>query len=358
MHEYTKTHGTVIKEKVDDMKVLCVCPDKKQFLWELQLLIPSCVEHGFQPEDIVILSYGDNEKEFYDFCEKYGVQAHHYKDTRKFFLYGSSIRPFLIHKYLSDDPARENEDYFYVDSDIILTKPVDFSEIPYDEHHWYGSYVSEYASMKNLQGSQNHDEYLADIVGIDPKHAWFTKLYTDMPGAQWIISRPKADMMWDVYTYCEKLYTYLKTFVIPGENDRTDSWLSDMFVLPTVAIKHSIEPKVSDKMYFTLSDDAVEDFDKYPIYHDSGVSLTEARKLGLFHKRIWVNESPIGKTHVLNPAFCGYKYVEKMKNIDENTEIVDIHIEPRLFGRLRKITNISSRGMLNTSNVDNADEED
>lgn len=333
------------------MKVLCVCPDKELFLWGTRLLITSCIEHGFKPEDIIILSYGDNEEEFYEFCNEYGIEAHHYEDTRKFFLYGSSIRPYLIHKYLSDDPQRENEDYFYVDSDIILTKNIDFYSIGYNENTWYGSYVSEYASMRNLQGSQDHDKYLADLVGVDTENPWFKKLYTDMPGAQWVLSQPKAEMMWDVYIYCEKLYTYLKTFVIPGETDRTDSWLSDMFVLPVVAIKYGIEPKVSDKMYFTLSDDDINDFDKYPIYHDSGISLTEARKLAIFHKRIWIKESPIGKTHVLNPAFCGYKYVEKMKEIDDNTEIIDIDIHPRMFGRLRKITNLSSHNMLNTSNT-------
>lgn len=334
------------------MKVLCVCPDKQQFLWGVSLLVTSCIENGFEPEDIIILSYGDEEEKFYEFCKSYGIQAHHYEDTRKYFLYGSSIRPYLIHKFLSDDPKREKEDYFYVDSDIILTREIDFSLIPYDGNHWYGSYVSEYASMKNLKGSQNHDEYLAEIVGIDVDNEWFVRLYDEMPGAQWVLSQPKAELMWDVYIYCEKLYTYLKTFVIPGETDRTDSWLSDMFVLPTVAIKHGIEPRVSDDMYFTLSDDTVEDFYKYPIYHDSGISLTEARKLGIFHKRIWIKESPIGKTHVINPAFCGYKYVEKMKEIDNKTKIIDIHIDPRMFGRLRKITNISSQDMLNTSEVE------
>lgn len=335
------------------MKVLCVCPDKQQFLWELQLLITSCIEHGFQPKDIIILSYGENEQNFYDFCNGYGIQSHHYDDTRKYFLYGSSIRPYLIHQYLLDDPQREQEDYFYVDSDIMITQDIDFSIIPYDNNHWYGSHVSEYASMRNLQGSQDHDTYLANLIGIDSEHAWFQQLYTNMPGAQWIISHPKAEMMWDVYVYCEKLYTYLKTFVIPGENDRTDSWLSDMFVLPAVAIKYGIEPKVSDDMYFTLSDDNINDFDKYPIYHNSGISLTEARMLGIFHKRIWIKESPIGKTHVINPAFCGYKYVEKMKEIDNNTEIIDIHIDPVMFGRLRNITNISSHDKLNTTNDDN-----
>lgn len=266
------------------------------------------------------------------------------------YFHSISYNMKILFSYLLDDPQREQEDYFYVDSDIMITQDIDFSIIPYDNNHWYGSHVSEYASMRNLQGSQDHDTYLANLIGIDSEHAWFQQLYTNMPGVQWIISHPKAEMMWDVYVYCEKLYTYLKTFVIPGENDRTDSWLSDMFVLPAVAIKYGIEPKVSDDMYFTLSDDDVNDFDKYPIYHNSGISLTEARMLGIFHKRIWIKESPIGKTHVINPAFCGYRYVEKMKEIDNNTEIIDIHIDPLMFGRLRNITNISSHDKLNTTN--------
>lgn len=328
------------------MKALCVAPDLIGYTWQVDMLCASLIRHGFSGENITVLTYQKDLQKSSPMSkvrDKYGLNLHYYTDDRDRFLYDSSIRPYLIHKYLLEDPSRENESYFYIDSDIILTQDIDFEDMAKDGNSWYGSDVSSYASLGVLSRNGGHDHHLLKVCNMDKKDDRISQLYTSMPGCQWVLNNPTSAIMYDVYEKCEDLYSHIVSLFHKGEVQRTDSWLTDMFVLPVVATKHGKECLVSNDLSFTLADSKIEQFYHLPIYHNSGVSIGSARKQGIFSKSMWGKRKPFSFLHICDPQYASYGYVEFMRDIYPDTKIEDIHIENTVgFDRLRSSGNSDS----------------
>src|SRR5699024_11954366 len=70
-------------------------------------------------EDIIIL-FSRHEETVVEEIKKLGVSVYTYQDERYDFEYIPSLKPYLMYRYLEEDISRENETYFFMDSDAII----------------------------------------------------------------------------------------------------------------------------------------------------------------------------------------------------------------------------------------------
>src|SRR5699024_5757648 len=78
------------------------------------------------------------------FEKKYVVETHVYEDLRDDKSYIPSIKPYLWWQYLKEDPSREKRKYFYMDSDVIFRKKLDFRRLLVKDEVWYYSDSNRY----------------------------------------------------------------------------------------------------------------------------------------------------------------------------------------------------------------------
>ena len=101
------------------MKIILCQPAIKRFEWELEVCLTNLQSVGFDMKDVILLFTVHNSKVTETLANKYGVEVHTYTDKRADKQYIPSVKPWLWWQFLAEDPERENEDYFYFDSDVI-----------------------------------------------------------------------------------------------------------------------------------------------------------------------------------------------------------------------------------------------
>lgn len=309
-------------------KVLVVAPLFHQTAWEIRLLFESLRRVGFPLEDVVWLSHGGSDAA-YEYALKLvadtGVEFHWYEDDRPKSEYLTSIRPWLIAKYLREDEAREEHTYLYIDSDVVVNTIPDVDELGADEGTWVGSSVSSYAAMgKTDKATRQH---LKQVLGKEA----FKKYRYIMPGAQWVLVQPSPEVFATMYELCEEVFTAIRD----DDECENDAWFSDMWALPAAALHYGVSCVAHEDLDFALVDDPYEDFYSKPFYHNSGATVQSSLLRAVFVKREWKAKSPLGRVHVLSPLYAGYGYVEFMKHLDPDTAIIDIVMPNVWYGSMR-----------------------
>ncbi|WP_279401628.1 hypothetical protein [Piscibacillus salipiscarius] len=100
------------------MKYILCQPAIKRFEWELEVCITRLQKLGIR--HIVLLFTRHDERVPVYLHENYGVEIHVYDDVREDKSYIPSVKPYLWKRYLEEDPSREMETYYYLDSDVLL----------------------------------------------------------------------------------------------------------------------------------------------------------------------------------------------------------------------------------------------
>lgn len=313
------------------MKIVCVAPSNVRYSWEMELLMESLSRTGYNTSDVIWLSYGVRSSIARLIIDKYGCEYHHYKDDRPSKKYASSIRPWLIARYLMDHPTMSQEKIVYVDSDIIIPQYIDFDAIPTSPHQWYGS-ETPYASLSKSGVNYGYDTIIKDSVGLSDAMA--EEFYPTIPGCQWVLDSVQPQFMMDVYEASENIYHRIVSDITAREHMVINPWIADMWAFPLVAKKHGITCSPTEKLAFTIADDPVDRFDKCPIYHNSGVNDATCQRLGIFDKTAWNHDSPLGHVHVVSPQYCSYKFLMFMQSVDPFTEVIDIDIDTKEFSAL------------------------
>lgn len=288
------------------MKVLYAQPEIVRFEWELEVSIKNLIDLGVK--DIIILFASFDPSISNRLQEKYpSITIHRHEDLRTNKAYIPSIRPYLWWKFLEANPEMENEDFLYIDSDVI------FREIPNidktDDSEWIGSDCSGYLSLPYIEGCKNGKNIakrMMEIIGIDRKQV--EDISDASIGAQVYVKRPKAAYWKKVYYDCVKMYDY---FVLQDTN--LQIWTAEMWSQIWNMPLFGYKPVVSKEFEFAWATDPIENWEKCKIYHNAGV--TEDRE-DLFFKGKYVHETPFNDDlSFVNKDFCSYKYVEAIKKV-------------------------------------------
>lgn len=250
------------------MKYVMMQPSVLRFEWELQIVIHNLLSHGVHKEDIVIL-FSKHDDNVATNIKNIGVNVHVYEDKRDYGLYIPSLKPYLMWQYLEEDKSRENETYFYMDSDVI------FRELPDPKQHMftndkeicYGSDCGGYLNYDYMIQCSNGKEIIQDmcnIVGITVEQVM--SINEKSIGAQYIISKPKAEYFKKVYNDSNALWRYIE-----HKNTDMQKWTVEMTSQLWNLIYFNIEPKISQDLDFSWATDHYDEYYNKKILHNAGV---------------------------------------------------------------------------------------
>lgn len=256
-----------------------------KFRWQLAVYINSLFNLGIPAEDIIVLFADCNNMVPEYIRNKYHVNVFVFKDNREDKGYIPSIKPYLMYRYLSENPQAQQEDYVYTDSDIVIREPLDFNKLKGDANHWFGSDCGGYLNIGYLNyvsNSQQIIQTMLNTVGID--YSQIKSIDKDCIGAQYVIFKPKADYFEKVYKDSYRLY-----YATNRIDSNFQTWVAEMYATLWNLPYFNIVPTASKELDFAWATDSAEDFMNCKIYHDAGVIDD---KQGLFYKGNYNTREP------------------------------------------------------------------
>lgn len=285
------------------MKFIMCQPAIYRFEWELEVSLTRMKKLGIK--DIILLFSKHNTRIPSYLKKKYGVEVHVYDDNRQDKSYIPSIKPYLWAKFLQEDRSRENESYFYLDSDVI------FRDIPTVESNvdiWYGSDCSSYLSVDYIDSKgKGLLESMSRRIGIDPE---MIREVNPTCGAQWVIKNPTFEYWLKVYEDSIKLYRHLNTVADSG----IQKWTAEMWAQLWNVYYFGKTTEVIDELDFCWATDNVELYYETKIYHNAGV-VNDGQKL--FFKGKYIHKSPFkDDLSFVDASKASIKYVDALKEVE------------------------------------------
>lgn len=286
------------------MKLILAQPSIKRFQWELEVLLTNIKQFG--KFDVVLLfTQHDNTVPKY-LAKKYGVRCFVYPDEREDKGYIPSVRPWLFWQYLAGDKARENEQYFYIDSDVIFREWPDFTTLGADEKTWVGSSCDGYIGYDYVATRRYGDEIvksMADICGITVDQM------RGVPGigAHLVLTNPTAAFWKRAYEDSNKIYSYL-SFTASD----IQKWTAEMWAQLWGMVREGKKILAPSELDFCNATDNIKMWDIVKIMHNSGVMKSG----DLFFKSQYDSIMPFGQDFsFVRRDKCSYRYVEAIQKV-------------------------------------------
>ena len=301
------------------LKILLAQPGNvTRFKWELEVLLTNLKELNFPLKDVILLFASPDSKFETYFENEYGVEAHTYPDNREDKSYIPSIRAYLWIQYLKEDYRREEEDYLYIDSDVIFRE---LPDVPTDlsPNKWYCADTTGYTNYTYVKTRPYGHELVAkfnEIVGVSEESV--KVIDKAMGGAQWYMSHP-AVAYWEK---SEKDMLAMKHWLdtIPEKTNANKDldggfqiWVAEMESMVWNLAYFGIEPVIDKQLEFTWATDNVDTWYKNKLYHNAGAT---ADNKDLFFKGDYIWKEPYGEDFsYVNPDKASIKYVEAINKV-------------------------------------------
>lgn len=306
------------------MKYVCAQPAVPYYTWQIETMINNFISHGINPNDIHILCayYGEIPEDWKKLQEaNKDVKFFFYPDTRGDHSYIPSIYFNLMKQHIKANPQLQYEPLFLHDSDILLTKPIDFNGMLHD-NIWYLSNTVGYISTDYVL-SKGEDVYLkmCNVIGIDPIIPKI--MNSNSGGAQHLVKNTTYNYWDKVEKDSIKLYAHLCEEEPKWK--RSDyplqKWTAGMWSLLWNAWLFGNETKVDSRLDFCWATDSVARWEQCSIFHNAGV-IGEGK--GYFYKGGYTNKLPYNeiKLEDIDSKFCSYKYVEQLLKTKEVTCLI------------------------------------
>jgi hypothetical protein len=300
------------------MKFICVQPAIDYYTWQVEVMINNFIKNGINPNDIEIVSsyYGSISDKWRSLANRYNtVRFFFYTDTRIKYNYISSIRPHLLHKHWLKFPELEKETIFYHDCDIILSKPVNFTNLLNDNVCYVSNTVS-YIGAKYIRSKGEHLlDIMTDVVGINKQLVIDNE--KDSGGAQYLLKNISAEFWNKVYWDAENMYKPIVKLQNGDHSNPFQIWCADMWSVLWNLWLIGKEVKVTDAMSFSWATSGMHDWDKHPIYHNAGAT---GQNKEIFYKGIYQAQTPYNiKLEDFSDKFCSFNYVKEILETKEVT---------------------------------------
>ena len=321
-----------------DLLYVTAQPDVPYFHWQAEVYIHNFIEKGINPKNIhVVFSINPNTtpSESSLRLKEFGVNVHHYKDTRSKKYYIPSIKPYLISKWLEENPSY-GKVFFLHDADIIFRELPDYKTLLQDDVLYVSDtigyigydYIMDCCKRYELQHPSSQKgqllQEMADVVGIDVTLIKDNQLNSG--GGQYII-KDTDHILWNkIYEDCVPLYNqmldYQKRFPIsPGE---IQFWTAEMWSVLWNLWRVGKQTKIHDDLSFSWATDTTSMYEKHPILHMAGI--TENLRNTKFYKGDFIMVNPLDKLRE-DLSYFNYvenhsatkKYVEVMVNLVKKT---------------------------------------
>lgn len=306
------------------MKFICAQPAIDYYAWQIEIMIKNFISNGVKPEDMHILCAYRNEipENWLKLKEtNHPVNFFFYRDTRPNQSYIPSIYFNMMKQHLKAHPELEKEVLFLHDSDILFTKPIDFSSMAFG-NVWYLSDTVGYIGTQYIL-SKGEDVYkgMCDIIGIDPLIPKL--LNSNSGGAQHIVKNTTYEYWDKVESDSIKLYAHLceEEPKWTRKDYPIQKWTAGMWSLLWNAWLFGHETKVDKRLDFCWATDPMLRWEQCPIFHNAGVTVDRKE---LFFKGGYIGKIPYNdiKQEDFSDKYCSYKYVEQLLKTKETSCLI------------------------------------
>lgn len=307
-----------------ELNYIMAQPATKYYSWQVEVCINNLMDSGINPKNIYVVCHAQNEipPEWVKLKEGYPVNFCFYKDTRVTKYYISSIRPNILKQHFELHPELEDSAIFYMDCDIVFTKPINWEQF-LDDDKWYGSDCRWYIGHDYIisKGEDILDK-MCEIVSI-PKHI-IHKNELNSIGAQYLMKRVNARFWAEVEIDSERLYkeiteiNNIKKRGNPAYHE-LQIWTADMWAVLWGGWKMGKETVCHADLEFSWGTSTLGDWEKLGIYHNAGVVSSGQ---GLFYKAEYMNKLPYNEVLDIKEGTASKKYWEIIQEVAKKSVLL------------------------------------
>jgi hypothetical protein len=308
------------------MKFICAQPAISYYTWQVEVMINNFIEKGVNPQDIHIVCGSGRE----GVHPGWNKLVNHFKDVKFFFYkdsrfkpsYISSIRPNILHQHWLSNPYLENEVVLYHDCDITFTKHIDEFLTPLvKDDVCYLSDTASYIGAAYVRSKGEHYlDALTSLVGVNKQYVIDQE--KNSGGAQYLLKNISAKFWEKVYYDCENIWRVGNEMIkkdkeVDPKIHEIQIWCADMWAVLWNLFIWDKKVQTTDAMGFLWATSHVNDYEKYSIYHNAGVTGPGDK----FYKGAYINKLPYAELDLgrLNKEFCSYKYAEEIFKTSNKT---------------------------------------
>jgi hypothetical protein len=310
------------------MKFICAQPGIKYYMWQLEVMLHNFRKMGINMNDVhLLLAKNSTEpegvyryEEAANLAEEYKCNIFWYEDTRGDYSYIPSIYFNMMKQHMAAHPELLDEALFLHDSDIIFTKPVDFSDME-DDDVWYLSDTVGYIGTQYiLTKGEDVLNGMCKVIGIDPT---VPKIMNKNSGGGQHITKGATYEYWDkVEKDSIKLYKWFcDTEYLHKQDGREgypiQKWTAGMWSLLWNSWLFGHETRVDKRLDFCWATDPIERWSKAAIFHNAGVTTNK----GYFYKGSYTSSYPYDLKLDVSPKFCTYNYYKHILEVS-NTSVI------------------------------------
>lgn len=312
-------------------------PDVPYFHWQCEVYLKNFIKNGISPKDIHVLfaiTLGNNSpSEGGLMLKKYTPNIHFYYDTRDKKHYIPSVKPFLINKWLKEEPKR-GETFFLHDSDIVFLNPPKINLLLNDSINYLSdtkgyigyNYIMDCSKRYSDKHNVNKDLLLNEMcftIGVDPYIVENNE--RNSGGAQYLLKNQTEQMWFKIYKDSNRLYDVLINFQkkYPITNGQIQFWTAEMWSVLWNLWYWGYRTEITPVLDFCWASDNIDKSTNVDILHMAGV--TEHDKENKFFKGDFIDKNPLDILKDKNNYFdyvdnkgASFIYVEEMMETIKN----------------------------------------
>lgn len=326
--------------------ILITCqPDDQYFIWQNHLYIESCLEQGFQEEQIHILlykpkdrKYNENWKKLKECYPKLNIFCYEDKGIGQYLnIYIPILRPHILWQHFKAYPELQDKTIIYTDCDILWLKSLNIEHLLHDDINYVSdanSYLNHSyfeSKYRDVLPSKQEDvksidflEGVCKIVGIDKQVVIDNNNNTG--GVQYILKNINSSFWKKVETDVLEIRMHLQQVnkqYFKDENSGIQSWCADLWAMQFNLWFFKRETKVVKELDFAWAPDPIAKIDTYAIFHNAGISGDTMDNYPCFYKgKYHQGKDPMKDFHldvILNhdesKKHCTWYYTSKLNEL-------------------------------------------
>ena len=297
------------------MKIICATFDHDYYFWQSLVLINNLIKYGYDEDAVFIISTFNPSPVLRSLMSHPKIKCKFflYKDERDQMRYPVTLRHHILEKFYIENPEYSKESIFLIDPDMVFTKKLDFTEMENDDY-WHLSNTTSYIDSKYIKSkSEKLFNEMCDIVKVSPED--ISAIDNNAGGAQYLLKGVDANFFHKTLYDSENLYNHMKnTESIYNKNGTIQSWTADMWSILWNGVYFGHKIKISKELEFCWSVDNIKRWDETYIFHNAGIPGDSKTHFS----KITYQTSPFNKDIHSNDDNCTYKYVQEIKETEEN----------------------------------------
>lgn len=295
------------------MKTITCIPNIRYFSWQVDLFISTFIKNKVKESNIYVLLETQKDGAIEEFAKvkaKYpSANYFEYPSGERETSYIAGIKPFLMWKFFESYPELVDEQWFYHDADICLTKPLP----KFTKGKVYESDCKWYLGMDYLKSKgEGTIQMMLDSTGFER----YMLVGNDdgMGGAQYVFDGIDQDWWKEIYEKSVKLFKDGTDWnkIWTGEGHALQIWTAEMWVTNWVLWSKGIETIIDPGLSFSWPSFDDTEWKEHCIFHNSGVTADMPQ---FFNKSHFINKHPRNSNLDIRKDTCGWKYYQLAKQL-------------------------------------------